>query len=375
MRRNDAIFARSVALICLPAVAAVFAGVYFLVEEVPDIVLQERRRVVEEYREKARAVKEDPSLGEVVVRERDGKWASAGKMAPGRWGYADVGGGKVRVWYAEGRGKTARAVEIDAVREKDYALLFHIAIPSILAVVVLLSAVGIRYFAAYVRSRDDFLAASAHDLTTPLVGMRFAVGRDDDTAKALNERMLRLVANIRDFLQLGGRRPPPKREKFNLLDAFEEAYGIFKDDYRDLFDGKDVAVKFDGCTKEDLVVAADETMTVQTIWNLLGNDLKYAAPFGRVEAVFSKEGRFAVLRLKDWGKGMTRREMSKAFDRYYRAKTVLESGKGGFGIGLCTSREFASAMGGSLSVAANEPTGCVFTLSVPAFAFAQCCQI
>ena len=108
-------------------------------------------------------------------------------------------------------------------------------------------------------------------------------------------------------------------------------------------------------------------MTVQTIWNLLGNDLKYAAPYGRVEAVFSKEGSFAVLRLKDLGKGMTRREMSKAFDRYYRAKTVLESGKGGFGIGLCTAREFARAMGGSLSVAANEPNGCVFTLRVPRF--------
>lgn len=367
MRRNDAIFARSIALICLPAVAAIFSGVYFLVEEVPDIVHQERRRVVEEYREKARSIKENPSLGKTVVRERDGKWASAGKMAPGRWGYADVGGGKVRVWYAEGRGRTARAVEMDAVPEKDYVLLFNIAVPTILAIVVLLSAVGARYFAAYVRSRDDFLAASAHDLTTPLVGMRFAIGRDDETAKALNERMLRLVANIRDFLQLGGRRPPPKREKFNLLRAYEEAYAVFKADYRDLFDGEDVEARLDGCTKEDLEVSADETMTVQTIWNLLGNDLKYAAPYGRVEAVFSKEGSFAVLRLKDLGKGMTRREMSKAFDRYYRAKTVLESGKGGFGIGLCTAREFARAMGGSLSVAANEPNGCVFTLRIPRF--------
>jgi signal transduction histidine kinase len=57
--------------------------------------------------------------------------------------------------------------------------------------------------------------------------------------------------------------------------------------------------------------------------------------------------------------------MRRAFDRYYRAKTVLESGKGGFGIGLCTAREFARAMGGDLSVRANSPHGCVFTLSLP----------
>jgi signal transduction histidine kinase len=286
-------------------------------------------------------------------------------MSPGRWGYGKNGNGKILVWYAQGRGKVARAIEIDPISEKDYGLLFHVAIPSLLFVIILLSAIGIRYFTVYVRSRDDFLAASAHDLTTPLVGMRFAIGRDDDTARVLNERMIRLVSNIRDFLKLGGKRPPPGRERFNIIDAFNEAYGIFRDDFRDIFDGEDVIVELDGCAREDLNVLADRTMTVQVMWNLLGNDLKYAAPFGRVKAVFSKEGRYAVLRLKDWGKGMTRREMAKAFDRYYRAKTVLESGKGGFGIGLCTAREFAVAMGGSLTVSPNTPQGCVFTLSLP----------
>ena len=62
---------------------------------------------------------------------------------------------------------------------------------------------------------------------------------------------------------------------------------------------------------------------------------------------------------------MSKQQMRKAFDRYYRAKTVLESGKGGFGIGLCTAREFARAMGGDLTVRANAPSGCVFALTLP----------
>ena len=63
---------------------------------------------------------------------------------------------------------------------------------------------------------------------------------------------------------------------------------------------------------------------------------------------------------------MTPWQMRRAFSRYYRAKTALESGKGGFGIGLCAAREFARAMGGDLTVRANEPRGCVFALELPA---------
>ncbi len=113
------------------------------------------------------------------------------------------------------------------------------------------------------------------------------------------------------------------------------------------------------------MVLADETMLMQILWNIFGNDLKYAAPYGKVAVRFRREGSRAVVEFADEGQGMTPYQMRHAFDRYYRAKTVLESGKGGFGIGLCTARDFARAMGGELSVRANDPKGCVFSLAVP----------
>ena len=79
----------------------------------------------------------------------------------------------------------------------------------------------------------------------------------------------------------------------------------------------------------------------------------------------ASENGFVRVEFADEGPGMTPRQMRRAFDRYYRARTVLESGKGGFGIGLCTAREFARAMGGDLTVRANEPKGCVFALTLP----------
>ena len=207
--------------------------------------------------------------------------------------------------------------------------------------------------------------------------MRYSIGRNDEEAKVLNERMIRLVANIKDFLRLGGKRPRPQRDEVDLVKCYEEAYALFREDVRDVTGGSDIPVEMGTDPTEPLkngtfagpvpnfAAVGDETLVVQILWNLIGNDLKYALPFGPVRVRFFREGGFACVEFADEGKGMSKREMARAFDRYYRAKTVLESGKGGFGIGLCTAREFARAMGGDLSVRANSPHGCIFTLSLP----------
>lgn len=349
----------SVVALCLPTVAVVAFGVYFLLVQVPTIVKNERQRVRTVYREAAEKLRDAPESGFPVVRGKGANWAKDKRMSPGHWGVVPSDGGML-VWYAKGDKFTGKTVETE--REIDYFHIFWYGVPLFLFVLCGMTFIGVKYFVDYVRARDDFLAATAHDLTTPLVGMRYSIGRDDGEAKILNERLIRLVENIKDFMKLGGRRPAPKREPFDIVRAYNEAYAIFRDDYRDLFDGEDVKVADEGVP----AVAGDETMTVQILWNLLGNDLKYAAPHGAVRVRFFVDGRFVKVEFADEGQGMTPRQMRRAFDRYYRAKTVLESGKGGFGIGLCTAREFAEAMGGSLTVRANSPCGCVFALSLPA---------
>ena len=179
-------------------------------------------------------------------------------------------------------------------------------------------------------------------------------------------------------LRLGGKRPKPQRDEVDLVKCYEEAYALFREDVRDVTDGSDIPVEMGTDPTEPLkngtfvgpvpnfVAVGDETLVVQILWNLIGNDLKYALPFGPVRVRFFRKGGFVCVEFADEGQGMSKHEMARAFDRYYRAKTVLESGKGGFGIGLCTAREFARSMGGDLSVRANSPHGCVFTLSLPA---------
>ena len=337
------------------------AVVYFLVDKVPQLERNERKRVQQEYRERAVEAKEKGD-GEEFDFEKSGlkRGVFKDKREP-------LGFERDFVWYFK-EGKSYR-VSVEPVEGFDFRMVFYPIGVLVSLLFIGMTAFGVRYFWKFVKSRDDFLAATAHDLTTPLVGMRMMIGRNDDEAKRLNERMLLIVQNLKDFLKLGGRRRQPDLKSVDIVALTKEAYQLFAADYEDSESG---AVTFHSTPTPSPTpstytysVLADEAMTLQILWNLFGNDLKYAAPYGKVTVRFAAEGGFVRIEFVDEGQGMTPRQMKKAFDRYYRAKTVLESGKGGFGIGLCTAREFARAMGGDLTVRANVPRGCVFALFLP----------
>ena len=351
--KNTRLFWNSV-LISLPALMLVGAVAYFLIDKVPEFERNEEKRVQQEYREKAAEAKLS-GKGEVFDFSKSGYRQTSLRINRESWGYE-----RDLVWYFKD-GKVYR-LQVEPVEGFDFRTVFYPVGVLVSLLFVAMTIFGIRYFWKFVKSRDDFLAATAHDLTTPLVGMRMMIGRCDDEAKCLNERMLLIVQNIKDFLKLGGRRREPELKPVDIVALCKEAYRLFAADYEDS-EGGEVEFQVPGDRFQAL---ADETLALQILWNLFGNDLKYAAPYGKVSVRFAQEGGFVKVEFVDEGQGMTSGQMKRAFDRYYRAKTVLESGKGGFGIGLCTAREFARAMGGDLEVRANVPHGCVFALLLSA---------
>ena len=350
-------------LICLPGLLLIAFWAYGITVWMPNRIRAQQTGIGKIYRREAELFIQHPEEVSEVRTNRVAPQVSQIKGVP--WGRFNEDG-RTYVWYqaAGGQGRQEwRLKEIDAPEEVPYRLVLYAGGGIVALVLIGLSLLATLYYVRLMRERDDFLAATAHDLTTPLVGMRMMIGKCDDEAKRLNERMLLIVNNIKDFLKLGGKRKKPELKPVDIVALTKEAYQLFAADYADSESG---AVDFD-CSRlpsTAIEVLADETMALQILWNLFGNDLKYAAPYGKVSVRFVREGAFVKVEFVDEGQGMTPRQMKRAFDRYYRAKTVLQSGKGGFGIGLCTAREFARQMGGDLTVCANEPTGCAFTLSL-----------
>ena len=191
---------RSVVALSLPAAAVCVLGVWFLVRDVPVLVAEEKTRVLSTTEQAAKTMRDDPSLADFVWKRGSGVvsgTAASGDFPPDMswkewgpeggtkrrdmWGWRPMEGGRL-VW-ARGVGKhdgeTVYARRTD-IREHDYALMFYVFVPLFMLVLVGVTFLGARFLVRYAKERDDFVAATVHDLTTPLAALRLTIGRSEE---------------------------------------------------------------------------------------------------------------------------------------------------------------------------------------------------
>ena len=157
-------------MLCIPTVILVGIGVYFAVTRVPKLVKYEPVRVGLAYRALAEGIAEHPEAATRFGARQPGWGAMKGRIGGRPWGRTKSGE-NVLVWCQTADGDFA-AKEVAAIEEFDFALVFYGGGGLVALGVVGLTAFGVAMFGRVVRERDDFLAATARVLTTPLVGVR-----------------------------------------------------------------------------------------------------------------------------------------------------------------------------------------------------------
>jgi two-component system sensor histidine kinase MtrB len=98
--------------------------------------------------------------------------------------------------------------------------------------------------------------------------------------------------------------------------------------------------------------------------NLLGNAVEHGEGKPIVVLVDSNETAIAIA-VRDWGIGMSDLEMSRVFDRFWRADPSRQRTIGGTGLGLAIAREDAVLHDGRLEVWSKPGEGTCFRLTLP----------
>lgn len=118
-------------------------------------------------------------------------------------------------------------------------------------------------------------------------------------------------------------------------------------------------------TDEDILIMANKDILWQALYNIIDNALKYTAQCGKVEVTLVKDGKRAVITIKDNGVGISKDDLERIFDRFYRVDKARSRATGGTGLGLSIAKSAIDFHNGTIEVASEINVGSEFKIILP----------
>ena len=112
-------------------------------------------------------------------------------------------------------------------------------------------------------------------------------------------------------------------------------------------------------------IRGDELHLSNVFFNLLDNALKYCSAEPKIEVITLNSGNQLIIRVKDNGIGMSRDQLSKIFEQFYRIPTGNLHDVKGFGLGLSYVNTIVKHLKGTIRVKSEKDRGSEFEISLP----------
>jgi two-component system heavy metal sensor histidine kinase CusS len=132
--------------------------------------------------------------------------------------------------------------------------------------------------------------------------------------------------------------------------------------YQPLADDKGITIFCAG----DAVVQADPTLFRRAVSNLLSNALHYTPSQGKICIAIRQGNELSTtITFTDTGCGISKEDLPKVFDRFYRAESTKERHVEGTGLGLAIVKSIVKLHGGSCSIDSEQGKGTTVTVVFP----------
>ncbi|HXZ94651.1 MAG TPA: PAS domain S-box protein [Dehalococcoidia bacterium] len=221
------------------------------------------------------------------------------------------------------------------------------------------------------KRRVEFTRELAHELKTPLTSvlasseLLLAKLRDERSlalAKNINRSALNLDSRVDELLDLA-------RGEVGMLELKLEATDLLQL-IRDVADTITPVTAGHGQSLVlDLppvlpLVRADPDRIRQILYNLLGNAVKFTPKDGKITLRVKQRQEIVTVEVQDTGRGMSKEEQERLFERYYRPQGD-RLGMGGLGLGLALCKTLVGLHGGEIWVRSFVGRGSTFGFSLP----------
>ena len=221
--------------------------------------------------------------------------------------------------------------------------------------------------------KEDFVATLTHDLKVPIIAetnmlelflnKTFGdISEKQEIAlknmQSSNRELLDLVQIVLDTYKYKGQNIRLYKENIMLKSFIEEIIT----EMQPIADKSKNHIDF--IQERDIRVLADRIQLKRVIKNLISNAISYGEPNSPIEIIIGEIPRYVIIKVKDYGAGISAEDINKIFNKYYSAAKKFR--KIGTGLGLYLALQIMKLHSGDLTVESTEGEYTEFCVKLPA---------
>ncbi|MCK5242381.1 HAMP domain-containing histidine kinase [bacterium] len=250
-------------------------------------------------------------------------------------------------------------------RHRFYRVIFLIFVGYVLLAIIFSVKILLREF-ELLRLKSEFVEHISHELKTPLTSLRMysEILEDEDNLdpnkrrefvgilRKETERLSDLIKKVLDFTKNRKRKFIFSLTPLDLNKHVTEAIAVFqrqKNNY-------DFKIQYIA-PEEKIWVKADQ-YTLQQVWaNLLENAVKYSQTKKELHIHLLDFKKYAAVEIIDFGIGMSKIEIKKVFEKYYRIRDERLYSREGVGLGLAIVKKILKDHKARIDIKSEQKKG------------------
>ena len=217
------------------------------------------------------------------------------------------------------------------------------------------------------QKKDEFIGIASHELKTPLTTIKGYIEmlnmmEQEPTKKQFVEKAMmnvnkleRLIRDLLDVSKIQSGQLQLEMKEFNMHDLLRETVNAVQ-----MVSAPRIILE-DKLQNE--IIYGDRQRIEQVLLNLLSNAIKYSPGENKVIIDSEKTDKELLIKIRDFGIGITKEEQTNIFERFYRSKNTSVH-ISGFGLGLYICRDIITRHYGKICVETAD-RGSIFIFSLP----------
>lgn len=222
--------------------------------------------------------------------------------------------------------------------------------------------------------REDFVATLTHDLKVPIVAEanildflisgKFGEITEKQTEaisnmKACNNELLELVQILLETYKVKETGIDLEKENINLVPFVTSVI----EEMNPIAEKTNLKINFDANNTGNLEISADPMQLKRVIKNLIQNAISHSESASDIDVKLGKIPNYTTISIIDHGKGISKENIEKIFQKYY--STAKKFRKIGTGLGLYLSQQIIKSHGGEIVVTSEENISTEFCIKLP----------